>query len=290
MNFVVGRSAFVKLVIIGMFTALIGTVALIGNRQKAAASAFGPTPTHTNAPGEANCTACHTGFEVNSGSGEIQISGVPANYSPGQQIEVTVTTTQADAVIYGFQLTAIDSTGQGVGTFSLSDENPPRVQMVPGIVSQTFQRQYVEHTSDGLTNGQFGFNSWKFKWAAPATAVGKVDFYAAGNAANSDGGTSGDYIYTRSVSTMPMESVLVSISGKVFTSAGLPLRNAKVVLTNASNVQKAAISSSFGVYNFSEVPTGQEYTLTVQSKRFRFAPKTLPLTSELTNVDFIGLE
>lgn len=290
MKIVVGRAAILKLVVIGILTAMIATIALVGNRQKAAASAFGPSPNHTNAPGEGNCTACHSSFELNSGNGEIQISGIPPTYSPGQQFVVVVTTTQADAVIYGFQLTAIDGTGQGIGTFALSDENPPRVQIVPGIVNQTLMRQYVEHTSDGLSNGQFGFNSWTFKWTAPAQTVGKIDFYASGNAANSDGGPAGDYVYTKAVSTMPADSTPVSISGKVFTSTGLPLRNAKVILTDASNNQRFSISSSFGLYNFSNVSTGQDYTMTVQSKRYRFAPKIVSLSSELTNVDFVGLE
>ena len=290
MNFVVGRTAILKLAIIAAAIALIATVALVGNKQKAAASAFGPSPTHTNAPGEGNCTACHSDFELNTGNGEMQISGIPANYSPGQQFDVTVTTTQADAVIYGFQMTAIDSSGQGAGTFSLSSESPPRVQILPGIVNGTLMREYVEHTSDGLTNGQFGFNSWTFRWTAPAQTVGKVDFYVAANAANSDGGPSGDYVYTKTVSAMPTDSSPVSISGKVFTSTGLALRNAKVVLTDSSNVQRSSLTSSFGVYNFSAIPTGQDYTLTVQSKRYRFSPKLVSLTGELTNVDFIGLE
>ena len=36
--------------------------------SKVSASASGPTPSHTNAPGETNCTACHSDFQVNSGS------------------------------------------------------------------------------------------------------------------------------------------------------------------------------------------------------------------------------
>ena len=66
---------------------------------------------HTGAPGEANCTACHSDFQVNRGPGNVSITGVPANYLPNQNHSITVTTTQSDAVIFGFQLTAIDSTG-----------------------------------------------------------------------------------------------------------------------------------------------------------------------------------
>src|SRR5215207_3266468 len=92
--------------------AVIAAVAVLGlsrsthEGMKVSASVAGPTPGHTNAPLEANCTACHADFPVNSGTGSITISGVPANYLPNQNHTITVTTSQADAVIYGFQLTA----------------------------------------------------------------------------------------------------------------------------------------------------------------------------------------
>ena len=51
-------------------------------------------PSHTGAPGEANCTACHTSFPVNSGTGGVTITGLPANYRPGQVVPITVTVSQ----------------------------------------------------------------------------------------------------------------------------------------------------------------------------------------------------
>src|ERR1041385_7098079 len=38
------------------------------------------------------------------------------------------------------------------------------------------------------------------RWKAPSQTVGRVTFYAAGNAANGNGDPSGDFIYTTSVS------------------------------------------------------------------------------------------
>lgn len=288
---VIGKSAFFKLAVIGVVAVAITALSLFGARQRAAASAFGPSPVNTNAPGEGNCTSCHADFELNSGEGSIAITGVPATYTPGQQITVTVTTTQADAVIYGFQLTAVDQAGQKAGTFDIPAASDGRIQILQGVVGQNnIIREYVEHTSGGLSNGQFGFNSWVFTWIAPMQAAGKIDFYATGNSANSDGGTGGDYIYSTSKSTNSTAATPVSISGRVTTPSGLALRNTKVVLTDSTGAQTFAFTSSFGLYTFSNVPASATYTVGVQSKRYRFTPRSLTPDGNLNNVDFVGLE
>lgn len=187
-------------------TAVLTAAALVGGfgiantsfeSRKAAASVFGPTPSYTDAPGENNCTACHVNVPVNSGTGGVQIAGVPSNFLPGQQIPITITTSQADGVIYGFQFTAIDNAGRRAGTFTIGTTEPPPTQIVTGDVGGN-SRQYFEHTMDGIVPTMFGSKSWNVTWNAPSQPVGKVSFYAAGNAANGDGATSGDYIYTTS--------------------------------------------------------------------------------------------
>jgi len=181
--------------------AVVGLTKTSSDYAKVTASASGPTPSHTGAPSEGNCTACHSDFPVNSGTGGVTIAGIPANYLPNQSISIITTTSQADAVIYGFQLTAVDSTGATVGTFAIAPQTPQQLQIVNGIVGGT-PRRYVEHTVDGIIPTQFGSKSWTFTWTAPAERKGKIGFYMAGNAANSDGGTSGDYIYTTARATL----------------------------------------------------------------------------------------
>ena len=176
-----------------VFTTIILLVSLLSNGPKASASASGPSPSHTNAPGEDNCTACHVDFPVNSGSGSVRIAGVPKTFLPGQQMNIKVTTSQKDGVDFGFQMTAIDDLGRPAGTWSLQDTM--QTQIVEGLVGSDL-RQYVEHTSAGIVPTEFGSKTWFFIWSAPAQFVGKVSFYAAGNAANGSGGTDGDYIYT----------------------------------------------------------------------------------------------
>ena len=138
----------IKLTVIAaaVLLAVAGFYGYSAKFQKVSASASGPTASHTNAPGEANCTACHGSFPVNSGTGNMVISGIPANYKPNQQFPVTVTVNQADAVVYGFQLTAVDSQGRKVGTFTLPAQSPPQLQIVQGIVNNQ-PRDYVEHNS-----------------------------------------------------------------------------------------------------------------------------------------------
>ena len=165
------------------------------------ASASGPSPSYTGAPIEGNCTACHSTFPVNSGTGSVAIAGLPANYLPGQQIPLTVTTSDDNAVIYGFQMVAIDKFGQNAGTITVPAANPQPLQVVSGFVNGN-ERKYVEHTNQGVTPTQFGSKSWNFTWTAPAARIGKLSFYAAGNGANSDGGTSNDRIYTTSKATL----------------------------------------------------------------------------------------
>jgi hypothetical protein len=198
----------IKLTVItaAAFIAVFGFYGFSEKLQKVSASASGPTASHTSAPGETNCTACHGSFPVNSGTGNLVITGIPVNYKPNQQIPVTVTLNQTEAVVYGFQLTAVDSQGRKVGTFTLPAQTPPQMQIVQGIVNNE-ERDYVEHTSSGIIPTEFDTKSWTFTFTTPAQRVGKIGFYAAGNAANSDGGPDGDYIYTTSKATLSGTSI-----------------------------------------------------------------------------------
>ncbi len=196
MKVVSRKMLFTKLSVLFAVVAFVFGIQMFSTGiEKVSASASGPTPSHTGAPEEANCTACHGDFPVNSGTGGVTITGVPANYKPNQQYQITVRTSQVGATIYGFQMTTVDALGRKAGVYTLPMQTPSRMQLDKGFVGSNF-RQYIAHTVDGLIPAQFDFNQWTFTWTAPATRVGKIGFYAAGNASNSDGNVSGDYIYT----------------------------------------------------------------------------------------------
>ena len=82
----------------------------------------------------------------------------------------------------------------------------------------------------------------------------------------------------------------IMVSGKVTTPSGQGLRNVIVTLIDSLGARRTAISSSFGIYIFDNVPPGDTYVMTVTSKRYRFSPKIIQINSSLTNVDFTGLE
>ena len=149
-------------------------------------NAGGPPPGVSGAPGENTCTQCHT---QNAGPGTFTITA-PANYVPGQTYQMTVqhTTTDATRLRWGFQMTALDATNSAAGTFTDTS-----------VFTQTdfgSLRFYVEHTQSGTFAGTSSGATWTFDWTAPATDVGPVTFYAAGNQANNNGGRTGDQIYT----------------------------------------------------------------------------------------------
>ncbi len=82
----------------------------------------------------------------------------------------------------------------------------------------------------------------------------------------------------------------LQLSGRVFTPAGQALRNAIVRMTLSNGTVRTATTSSFGVYSFDNLSPGTSFILSVLSKRYRFAPKSIQLFDSAADVDFIGLE
>ena len=162
----------------------------------------GPPAGYTRAPGEEPeaCAECH----VPSGSGTGQITiAAPQTYIPGQTYQITVTHSSPDSSRqrWGFQLTALDDLNTKAGELSNLTTLTQIITGGPGG-----NRQYIEHGPGGTFPGQqFGAN-WTFNWTAPSTNVGVVTFYAAGNQANNDGNTSGDFVYSTFTQSQPASS------------------------------------------------------------------------------------
>jgi len=161
----------------------------------------GPPPGYTRAPGEEPeaCAECHVS-SGNTGTGQISITA-PPTYVPGQTYQITVTHTNSDPtrLRWGFQLTVLDTSDEKAG--ELQNINPVLTQIIQG--GPGGNRQYIEHAAGGTFINQTGGASWTFNWTAPPTDVGVVTFYAAGNQANNDGNTSGDFIYFTFASSQP---------------------------------------------------------------------------------------
>src|SRR5262245_6551541 len=99
------RRVLAKLAIAWACVALCVVVGFHGAPVRAFSS--GAFPSSTGAPAigsfsvESSCVSCHTGT-VNSGGGSFTISA-PANYSPNQNVQITVALGQAGRVFFGFE-------------------------------------------------------------------------------------------------------------------------------------------------------------------------------------------
>lgn len=147
----------------------------------------------TGAPGEGNCAGCHG--NLNTGSGGMAITA-NTNYSEGETIDVTVDVFHSGQRKWGFELTALDESGQPVGSFVLVDA--ARTQL---DTDGDTGRDYVMHTEVGTDEEVLDASpGWLFQWTAPAGRP-SVTFYACAVAANNGQGTNGDFVYTTSLSS-----------------------------------------------------------------------------------------
>ncbi len=105
------------------------------------------------------------------------------------------------------------------------------------------------------------------------------------NASGGDGSDIGAY----EAQTEPGPA-FANIEGRVETPTGLGLRSAIVSLIDSQGFRRTATTSSFGIFMFSNIPTGDTYIINVSSKRYRFASQALTFERNLSNIDFTGLE
>lgn len=191
-----------KIITGGLVLAGLSYYALNSRHQAHAKISPGPPLGFTGAPGEGTCVGCHYTFgqpnPPNTG-GRVEITGLPVNYTPGQNYTVTVMLTHPTARAWGFELTALDQNGAAANSGALTVTDSATVLKRESNASGQ-SRTYLSHNGEaGIARGRTGANSWSFRWTAPTTGAGDITFYAVGNAANNQVSPEGDYIYTTSI-------------------------------------------------------------------------------------------
>jgi hypothetical protein len=84
---------------------------------------------------------------------------------------------------------------------------------------------------------------------------------------------------------LEISSSPVTLSGKVLTSSGHGIYNARVTLTNATGGVIYAQTNPFGYYRFVDLSPGTTFTINVIHKRYQFnSPQTV--TVDYNRVDF----
>lgn len=163
----------------------------------------GPPVKRTGATvdGGVTCAACHRTFApANSDlTGSVRITA--DNYTPGVKQTILVAVTHPAATRWGFQLSArtVSDETKPAGTFAANDV--VKVMCDDGSTlgaaapCQATQLQFAEHISAPRGNAGDVY-TFTVDWTPPATDVGDVIFYAAGNAADGGGTNANDRIYT----------------------------------------------------------------------------------------------
>lgn len=151
----------------------------------------------TGAPGEQTCVnSCHNSYALNSGTGSIALGSTNMTgwqYVPGQTYHMTVTVSLSTSVLFGFDVECLTSAGANAGTLTVT--NSAQTQVKNATVSGNSRRNLVHQQGAGTGAGSKAF---AFDWVAPATNIGNVTFYFAGNASNNQNNEAGDRIYTGS--------------------------------------------------------------------------------------------
>ena len=160
------------------------------------ASAGGPVPARTGGFGEMTCHQCHSNNPLNDPAGGLTLSGIPELYTPGTEYAITVALEHPQLVRAGFQFSARLETGENAGTFRPVDD---RTEAVPDDAGRI---TYIQHTAMGSSVPTPGAGRWTFEWTAPDAAT-PVSFNLAANAANGDGLSRGDFVYTATATTLP---------------------------------------------------------------------------------------
>jgi uncharacterized protein (TIGR03437 family) len=217
---------------------------------------YGPNPGYAGVPGEhdgATCatSGCHVGTPLNGGAGSITVTFPNGmTYTPGATQHLKVTIADPAQRAWGFEFTArqASSTSTVAGSFASTDNHTQVVCSHPdlfiftdlpfnGSGSQSCDSasplQYIEHSLSGYnaTKGTTGSATYEFNWTPPASNVGNVTIYVAGNAANGDLTPNGDHIYSATYTLTPAAA---GSGGPTITG-----------VSNAAGGQAGAVPDSF---------------------------------------------
>lgn len=276
----------VKYVMLALLAIAFGLTSMTSNNAEYSAGKAGSN----GSPGEGTCASgsCHNSFELNSGPGSVSIDiiglGAGNTYVQGQNYQVSVTVSQSGFGLFGFGLEALQSSGANAGLFTPGSGSHIMNATVAGN-----SRATVAH----LDNSGFstGSRTWSFSWTAPSAPI-PVTFYAAGNAANSNNGDGGDYIYTTSLEVMPapaLEAPSIQYEGSLVICEGesttLGVASQPGIAYSWQNSQGVVVGS-----NSTLVASQSDcYTVTASDGVNSATSEPVCVTVEIVNSSFSGL-
>ncbi len=222
--------------------------------------------------------------------GNTIIAGNTATNGANSQPEIRVVT--ATATSQGYNLVG-DSAGDSTDTQIPITYQSTDIQNKPPLLDpladyggttptrrlQTGSPAFDKGNSFGLTTDQRG--------AGFARPVNLPDATYP-NAAGGDGSDIG--AYEAQTAPAPPTAATVSVSGRVTTTDGRGIANARLSLTDSQGQVRTTTTDSDGYYNFSDVTAGETCIITATGKRYTFAQPSqfLNVSDDTTEVNFIG--
>ena len=193
----------------------------------------------TGSPGEQTCSQsnCHTGSTDNSMGGSVTLTStdlVNWEYTPGQTYTLTVTVSQQGRSLFGIGLEALLPSGANAGTLTPGTGTTTKNATISG----NSRKNIVHNMNAGATANAHSFT---FTWTAPATDVGAVTIYYAGNATNNNGAKTGDYIYNASQVVTPAGVSISEQENSPFTFSFYPNPTTENITVNYSLEESAKI-------------------------------------------------
>ena len=79
-----------------------------------------------------------------------------------------------------------------------------------------------------------------------------------------------------------------TIRGRLLSATGQPVGNARVTLTSTTGSLRTAVTNPFGLFELGNLSVGETYTVTVESKRYTFTPRTVSMTDGIVDLDMIA--
>jgi len=218
------------------------------------------------------CANCHGGFPVNNAGGGITVTGLPTgSYVPGQSYPITVTINHGSAnrARWGFSLAARNAVGQAAGTFTTTN---PKTTLIGSAE--------IGHNAAVVTSLSSSYTYTGMQWVAPLNPSANdlmLKFYSVGVAANSNGSSSGDYVYTNlinsSFTTLPvLLTTFYANPGKNY-SVDLHWETASEQNSNHFVIERSTDGQSFKVID--QVPAAGNSFL---PRNYAYTDKTPPST------------
>ena len=225
---------------------------------------------YTGSPGEAKCSSCHSGGTATAfGSTLLATPNFSNNeYLPDTLYTLTLTASAANFSKFGLALECLNAASANTGTL----QNPS-----PGTFLTNAGNGRRNLTHSGPITTVNGLMQVSFKWKAPSAGSGLSNFYYCLNAVNGNNNTSGDFVFSNSLTL----------------SEGAVVTNTTHVTTLNSNNKSFNFSNGqfqFYTLDFENLPYEFEilnlegkriYYKTLQSKN-----ESLALSSILSNNGF----